>query len=99
MPEVGDDENEKKEEEEEDESEGIDNNSIGCNVAASDKMFEGPTGKKFRISCPSMCTMKFGVVVGTMIYSDNSFVCAAAVHAGFLEREKGGEAILVIANG
>jgi hypothetical protein len=34
-----------------------------------------------------------------MIYNDESSICKAAIHSGFLVSEKGGEFILVIANG
>jgi len=34
-----------------------------------------------------------------MIYVDESAVCMAAVHSGFLDDEQGGEFLLVVANG
>jgi hypothetical protein len=34
-----------------------------------------------------------------MIYNDESAICKAAVHAGYVVSEKGGELIVVIANG
>jgi len=34
-----------------------------------------------------------------MIYSDESSICKAAIHAGFLVSDHGGEFVLVIANG
>lgn len=60
-------------------------------------MFEGATGKKFRVHCPADCTTVKGVVIGTMIYNDKSSVCQAAVHSGLLAAA-GGDVILEIAN-
>jgi len=34
-----------------------------------------------------------------MIYVDESSVCKAAVHSGFLDDKEGGEFMLIIANG
>lgn len=34
-----------------------------------------------------------------MIYTDDSSLCKAAIHSGFLINEKGGEVLLQIANG
>lgn len=63
-------------------------------------MFEGKTGKKFRVSCNRHCLKaEGGTVIGSMIYTDKSSVCKAAIHAGFLDNDKGGEFILIIANG
>lgn len=60
-------------------------------------IFEGPTGQKFRVSCPRDCAHQPGVVIGTMIYSDDSFICKAAVHSGQLGVE-GGDVIMEVAN-
>lgn len=38
-------------------------------------------------------------MIGSMIYNDESSVCKSAIHAGFLVNDKGGELIVVIANG
>lgn len=63
-------------------------------------MFVGPTGKAFRVECPRGCgEMDTGSVIGSMIYVDESAVCKAAVHAGFLNDAEGGEFMFVIANG
>lgn len=63
-------------------------------------MVSGPTGKAFRVECPKNCAKADGgSVIGAMIYNDESSICKAAIHAGFLISEKGGEFILTIANG
>jgi hypothetical protein len=41
------------------EDEEIDNTigsiEIGCQTLGNEKMFDGPTGKKFRVNCPKNC--------------------------------------------
>jgi hypothetical protein len=34
-----------------------------------------------------------------MIYTDDSSICKAAIHAGFIDNKRGGEFFVVIANG
>lgn len=34
-----------------------------------------------------------------MIYADESSICKSAIHAGYLDDAKGGEFIIIIANG
>jgi hypothetical protein len=48
-------------------------------------MYPGVTGKKFKITCPSGCLSKPGNVIGHMVYLDESVICKAAIHAGYLE--------------
>jgi len=62
-------------------------------------MFEGPTGKRFRLECPKGCAKQAGAVLGSMIYVDESMVCKSAVHSGFLNDFEGGEFVLIVANG
>lgn len=63
-------------------------------------MVSGPTGKTFRVDCPKGCGKAVGgSVIGSMIYNDESSICKAAIHAGFLISDKGGEFLLTIANG
>lgn len=49
-------------------------------------MFDGPTGKKFRVNCPKKCVEVHTVIIGTMIYSDESAICSSALHAGIIEK-------------
>ena len=85
--------------ENEDENISVGSTDVGCNVKGEDKMFDGPTGKKFRVNCPKSCADGFYIVSGTMIYSDDSVICSAAFHSGLVDSDKGGAVILVIANG
>jgi len=73
---------------------------INCEATGEDKLFVGPTGKSFRVECPRGCGKSDqGTVIGTMIYVDESNVCKAAVHSGFLDDTEGGEVMIIIANG
>jgi hypothetical protein len=67
-------------------------------MTAQDKKFVGPTGKKFRMDCPKGCFEATGTVIGSMIYSDESNVCKAAIHAGKINND-GGPVMMVISNG
>ena len=69
-------------------------NSIGCGTAGSS--LNGSTGTSINITCPTGCTN--GSVWGTHIYSDDSSVCSAAIHAGAISAS-GGQTTVVIAAG
>lgn len=73
---------------------------VKCDATGQDKAVSGPTGKAFRVDCPKNCDKAAGgSVIGSMIYNDESSICKAAIHAGFLIAADGGEFIVVIANG
>jgi len=55
----------------------------------------GEIGKTWRVTCPSDCSSS-GAVWGTDIYTGDSPVCAAAVHAGVLTTA-GGDVTLTVA--
>jgi hypothetical protein len=56
----------------------------------------GETGRTYLVTCPASCS--FGTVWGTGTYSDDSDVCAAAVHAGVIS-SAGGSVVVTIAAG
>jgi hypothetical protein len=58
----------------------------------------GRNGEHFAYTCPPRGTLS-GPVWGTGLYSDDSSVCAAAVHAGLITPEQGGEITLEIRPG
>jgi len=62
-------------------------------------MYDGVTGKKFKITCPSGCAKKNGNIFGTLVYLDDSVICKSAVHAGYLDDSTGGDLIFEITNG
>jgi hypothetical protein len=52
------------------------------------------------VKCPRNCIKNpLGNVIGTMIYTDDSSICKSAIHSGFLLNDKGGEVLMIIANG
>lgn len=57
----------------------------------------GDPGMRYFVQCPSACTA--GSVWGTGIYSDDSSVCTAAVHAGVVAPNQGGTFTATIAPG
>lgn len=75
-------------------------NQLKCEATATEKEFEGVTGKFFRVNCPKNCAHHpEGNVFGNLIYSDDSSICKSAIHAGFIKNEEGGEFLVEIANG
>jgi hypothetical protein len=59
--------------------------------------FRGRAGAMFLYVCPAGGS--FGSVWGTNVYTDDSSVCSAAVHAGLLEAEDGGRVVIRILPG
>lgn len=57
----------------------------------------GPRGAVYRVTCPINGTAR--TVWGTDVYTDDSSVCTAAVHAGLITLEAGGEFYLAIDDG
>ena len=57
----------------------------------------GPTGTTFTVSCPAGCGSS--TAWGTDIYSDDSSVCTAAIHAGAIQAATGGTITVTIADG
>lgn len=56
------------------------------------------TGERAKVMCPAGCSSG-RTVWGTDVYTDDSSVCRAAVHAGILDLEQGGVATLTILPG
>lgn len=56
--------------------------------------FRGQRGRRIVFDCPSNGTI--GSVWGTDIYTDDSSVCSAAVHAGLITRARGGTVTIEI---
>jgi len=50
------------------------------------------------IKCPEECSKSDGIVWGSGIYTDDSVICKAAIHAGILN-DVGGERIIEIVKG
>lgn len=58
-----------------------------CSLAARD--VPGEEGQKRFVKCPAGCLASYHAVWGTEVYSDDSSVCAAAIHAGAIGPEGG----------
>ncbi|KAL8270855.1 hypothetical protein Esti_005226 [Eimeria stiedai] len=60
--------------------------------------FNGFTDSRFLIACPEDCHKAKAPLKGSKVYTPDTSVCKAALHAGVLGLE-GGEAVLVVHNG
>ncbi len=58
------------------------------NWATNATGLRGRNGQRFRYRCPGGGTL--GAVWGTDLYTDDSSICTAAVHAGFIDPRAGG---------
>lgn len=58
-----------------------------CSLAARD--VPGEEGQKRFVRCPAGCLESYFAVWGTDVYSDDSSVCAAAIHAGAIGPDGG----------
>jgi hypothetical protein len=72
-----------------------DTTPIGWDTSAAD--FKGEAGRTYRFSCPSDGTAQ--AVYGSDIYTDDSSICTAAVHAGIISIEQGGAVTIEIRPG
>jgi hypothetical protein len=63
-----------------------DTTPIGWDTSAGG--FQGATGRTYRFSCPADGTTQ--AIWGSDVYTDDSSICTAAVHAGIISIEHGG---------
>lgn len=68
---------------------------VAC--AQSAQSLVGVTGDTFEVVCPVGCAE--GRVWGTEIYSDDSSICRAAIHAGALDADGGGTVLVTLHEG
>jgi hypothetical protein len=69
--------------------------AISWSQAASD--YSGAVGKRFTFICPPKG--EAAAVYGTGVYTDDSSICTAGVHAGKITLEEGGTVTIVITDG
>ena len=62
----------------------------GCDDPMSLSTYPGATGVKYRVQCGKKCKDEAKVVIGHEIYEWESSVCLAAIHAGLIINEDGG---------
>ena len=72
--------------------------SLQCSdIASGNSKVDGTPGSKIKINCPSYCKEKSEhKIYGADTYSDNSSICRAAIHSGFIKDADGGSVTLVI---
>jgi hypothetical protein len=72
---------------------GGDTIELTCSSTARDVALSGDAGTSYRVICPPGCTD--GALWGTGVYTDDSAICTAAIHADVLS-DDGGEMLLTI---
>jgi hypothetical protein len=72
--------------------------TIDCKISASTPQFAGTLGMKFLVRCPENCSKTAHYVFGSNLYSGDSSICQAAIHAGALN-DRGGEVQFMIEPG
>jgi len=63
---------------------------ISCETKGYDSKFRGDPGSVYIVNCPANCSKEKGSLWGLGLYTLDSSVCQAAVHAGIISDEKGG---------
>ena len=63
---------------------------INCETKGNDPRFRGDAGSVYLVNCPENCIKEKGSLWGLGLYTLDSSVCQAAVHAGITNDEKGG---------
>jgi hypothetical protein len=61
--------------------------------------YRGQDGEQFTYDCPPADESRTDTIWGTDVYTDDSSVCTAAVHAGAITIEDGGEVTIEIRPG
>jgi LCCL domain/Scavenger receptor cysteine-rich domain len=63
---------------------------ISCDTKGNDQKFRGDAGSVYIVSCPANCSKEKGTLWGLGLYTLDSNVCQAGIHAGVISDEKGG---------
>lgn len=71
---------------------------LTCEDTLLKPQFNGVAGHKVLVSCPADCAYSKGELHGCQIYSADSSICKAALHAGAIQRH-GGEAVVTTHDG
>ena len=61
-----------------------------CEITGKDPKFRGDPGSLYLINCPANCKSEKGDIWGVGIYTLDSSICKAAIHAGVFANDKGG---------
>jgi len=68
--------------------------TLTCSDKGNNENFRGDPGSIYIVECPTNCGTEEGTIWGTGIYTSNSNVCKAAVHAGVIANNSGGKFVL-----
>ena len=60
-----------------------------CDTKEDEKIFRGDPGSIFLVNCPEKCSSSKGTLWGTAIYTTDSAICRAAIHAGVIQDNGG----------
>jgi hypothetical protein len=71
---------------------------IDWQASPLDLNLRGMDGSRYRFDCPPGKPMP-DLVTGTGIYTDASSICSAAVHAGAIDAQRGGQVVIQILAG
>lgn len=63
---------------------------ISCDIKGNDARFRGDAGSVYLVNCPANCKKEKGSLWGLGLYTLDSSICQAGVHAGIINDEKGG---------
>ena len=69
---------------------GISRRKIKCNTRGNHPSFRGDPGSVFLLDCPANCLKEPGIISGTGLYTSDSNICMAALHAGVIDDKIGG---------
>lgn len=65
----------------------------GCSF--SGVQIEGKPGSTHLVACPAYCDAGFHILNGTDIYTNNAYICLAAIHAGLIKPSGGAVQVII----
>lgn len=71
---------------------------VSCKDTLAQSKFNGKPGQRYVVKCPKDCSKEEQEVFGDSIYTDDSKICQAGIHAGLLT-DKGGELEIAVDEG
>lgn len=71
---------------------------VDCYEIGGSSRFSGTLGSRFTVFCEKGCSRKENNVFGDQVYTDDSSICQAGIHAGLLT-DRGGEIQFILEQG
>lgn len=65
----------------------------GCSFSAA--QIEGEPGSTHLVACPAECDSAYQILNGTDTYTNNSYICLAAIHAGLIGPQGGTVQVII----